>query len=67
MNLGHYNKATLSALAAAVFVLLAALSVQFDVKVRPETWAAVQGFAQAFISFLVPNSPKEASNGNPAA
>lgn len=64
MNLTHYNKSTLSALTAAVFVLLAALSVQFDVKVRPETWAAIQGFAQALVSFLVPNSPKEATDGN---
>lgn len=67
MNLAHYNKATLSALAGAFFVLLAALSVQFDVRIRPETWAAVQGFVQALVTFLIPNAPKAAGDDPPHA
>lgn len=51
----RYNKATYSALVAALFVFASALCVQFNVIIKPELWAAAQGLAQAFISFLVPN------------
>ena len=50
-----YNKATYTGVAAAGFVLLAALSVQFGWNIRPETWAAMQGFVTALVTLMVPN------------
>lgn len=51
----QWNKTTYSAIAGAVFLLAAALCSQFNITVKPELWAAVQGVVQALIPAFVPN------------
>lgn len=50
-----WNKTTYSAIAGALFILAAALCSQFNIQIKPELWAALQGISQALIPALVPN------------